>query len=353
MSVDQLSFIDSQDETLRRYDPELVNLIFNLLEDATSISVVSEFLKEKNFHHSAGSWKDLKDKRIVPLLNAGDLSIADLKKLLASVEEFPACHCYLYQCSREASRALMLTERIRGIAHTEGIPSVLESPLVLNMPDQPQITDIRWDEETRGKCLVIKVIETCEKRGRSEEIIRDGYLIKKWPISQKRAVNVIRLFESGLLEFRIHSYREGDQICYSKMQRIWSGVLSPFLPRNDFNPKSIATAKEQLWEHRDERSGEMRFQESTFVNNYGNTVQGSAARGDISSDPSVEDCLDRFSQSGARCDSSNLYWLENEDGLPSKNIHTLLSGRLNEFAITSSCTKSDYEYVFDKITSLA
>ena len=41
---------------------------------------------------------------------------------------------------------------------------------------------------------------------------------------------------------------------------------------------------------------------------------------------------------------------ENEfDTLPSRDVHVLLKGALNEFAVTAKCSKQDYEYVLTQL----
>jgi hypothetical protein len=67
--------------------------------------------------------------------------------------------------------------------------------------------------------------------------------------------------------------------------------------------------------------------------------------------------LDEFLKHKAYCDTSNVWWLkgggkqaENEfDMIPSKDVHVLLRGAINEFAVTAKCSKQDYEYVLDQL----
>ena len=41
---------------------------------------------------------------------------------------------------------------------------------------------------------------------------------------------------------------------------------------------------------------------------------------------------------------------ENEfEMLPSKDVHVILKGKLNEFAIPAQCSKQDYEYVLNQL----
>ena len=76
---------------------EAVNLICDLLRSATSLAVVTDFLKSKNISSSAGSWDEMKEKRLLPALQQQKITVADLKRLLSEAEEFGHNHIFLYQ----------------------------------------------------------------------------------------------------------------------------------------------------------------------------------------------------------------------------------------------------------------
>src|SRR5258708_4892986 len=76
---------------------EAIDSIFELLRPATSLVVVSDFLKSKNLRFSATSWEEMKEKRIIPAIRQQKISLTDLKKLLSEVEEFGRSHIFLYR----------------------------------------------------------------------------------------------------------------------------------------------------------------------------------------------------------------------------------------------------------------
>jgi hypothetical protein len=75
------------------------------METVTSLSVVGEFLKSKELHHSAGSWQDLLDKRIIPALRAQQITLKELNQLLAEVEEFDVMKVTTNSCHLNISVA--------------------------------------------------------------------------------------------------------------------------------------------------------------------------------------------------------------------------------------------------------
>ena len=79
------------------YDAAEKELLFSLLESATSIDVVSSLLKAKGLHYS-GTWQELRDKRLTPALESGALSFEELLELLRTGEEHGRQHVFFYQC---------------------------------------------------------------------------------------------------------------------------------------------------------------------------------------------------------------------------------------------------------------
>jgi hypothetical protein len=62
--TDQEEFLALAAEPLPKVTLEKLDLIMKLLPNMTSLSVVSEFLKSKGVAHSAGSWEEMREKRI-------------------------------------------------------------------------------------------------------------------------------------------------------------------------------------------------------------------------------------------------------------------------------------------------
>jgi hypothetical protein len=76
-----------------RNDTKSVKLIAKLLRQTSSLTIVSEFLKVKGLTHSASSWDDMVDKRLVPAIKAKKILIQDLIELLRNVENTVVSMC--------------------------------------------------------------------------------------------------------------------------------------------------------------------------------------------------------------------------------------------------------------------
>src|SRR5438552_153875 len=125
------------DVRLPRATSEKARLVTELLSRATSLGVVSEFLKARGLHHSAGSWDEMRDKRIIPAIGRQKLTIDDLTKLLSEVEEFGRNHTFLYQGKQGDIKKLFDEDYISRVSRRLGHPQVLNGSALVDLPDDP------------------------------------------------------------------------------------------------------------------------------------------------------------------------------------------------------------------------
>ena len=327
-----------------------VNTVLDLIENATNLTVVKDFLKSKGLHHSASGWDEIRNKRILPALEEGKLSFSDLVGLLCDVEEHGSQHVFLFGCSKKRSMELLAPERIKELLTSMGALNLMSNPLILDKPQAPTITDVRLSPDIG---LVIKVIEKrISREFIGEEELENGVYVRKYQQIVERAVNIAKLHPDGLLEIRISSHRNSSNYKWdvdSLRKRV-----SDFIPIAEFLPISIGIAKDRLWKDRASLSPEIRFSASTFRNDFGSQIRASAGSldEDLFEDEGVEESLEKFVEHDAYCDTTNIWFLIDKTRQDGKKIHVILSGELNEFSITTHCTMSDYEYVLNRIRSL-
>jgi len=327
---------------------ERAKRILNLMQPITSLPVVSEFLKSKRLHHSAGSWEELRENRVIPALRSQKVTLEDLNQQLAEVEEFGRSHTFLYTATKHDAARLLDRSHIENICEKLGITSALRDVIIEELPERPTITQIREETCDGHHAWVFKVVEKREEKTFVGETTDGDRFRKEWKIGFERAVNVAKLHATGLLEIRIQSHISSSRY-EADIKEMWV-ILSNFLPANKFAELSLRKAKYRLWDKRDSLKTKIRFCDSTMRNNIGSTIIAStgAETADLFEDSSIGPSLDRFLQNGAYCDSSNI-WFRPFDGAINREIHVLLLGRNNEFAVTGSCTRNEYEYVLNEL----
>src|SRR5262249_26385842 len=84
--------ICSRDHVMRRSrrrsyvaDTNKINLVMSLLEGATSLDVMRDFLRRKRTFSSAPTWRTLTDQRILPAIEEESITEDDLVSLLRDV----------------------------------------------------------------------------------------------------------------------------------------------------------------------------------------------------------------------------------------------------------------------------
>ncbi len=329
-----------------------VRTIVKILREVTSLQVVSDFLKDKGLMHSASKWDDMLEKRIYPYVTGRSpkLTIQDLIQLLRDSEESGRQHVFLYKTSKEMATKLLDSAHLHSALDSMGIKDLLNEPKILDQPKDATFSDVRID--SNPPTLVIKRIETrISQKPLGEKIVGD-VLTKRYALKRERAVNVIRLHADGLLEVKIGSHSNTSN--YKNDIHSFLSTVKPIIPFENFREIPLSNLKDRLWNDRTSLSEIVKFSHSTLRNDKGTVLQ--AACGsidyDLIEDEGATSSLDKFIDHDAFCDSSNIWFKKQESGVPTKDIHVLLSGESNEFALTIHCAKEDYEYVLSKIREL-
>lgn len=336
-------------------DRQLVVIIFELIKQSTSQKIVKDFLESKGIPKTFANWDDLYLRRLVPALEEGKIQVHDLRQLLQRVEEHGKQHIFLYKCDADRAASMLSEQRISKIAKESGIDALLSQPKDLYLPDSPEVVDIRLKkiyEPKAGMSLTIKVVETRYIRSLVSDTtnISAGEAIKRYSIEKKRAVNIARLHENGLLELRIAS-RDNTKKYIEDVNTLFSKIRL-FIPRLEFNNVSLSTVKDKLVKNKDSLV-DVRYSHSSAKNDYGCVMQiaTSSQEDNLTTDTGSMAAMDSFLEEDGFVTGANVY-LMIPNSSPKREIHVLLSGENNEFAIPISCTPEDYDYVLGKVITL-
>lgn len=337
--------------------------LLQLLEEKGTLTEVSNFLKRRGLTHSASSWDQMRSERILPALQQGDITEQHLLSLLGELEEHGHQHIFLYEYrddevdsvfsedEEETINLIPADEDIQANLEEIEATDVYESPRFFERPDEPSLSEVRTEEGTGGQALVIKAVETriyTETLGR-EEREGDEYAIAYRDVPV-RAVNLFRLHSHGLLELRLQQHENASQDYEEERERMW-GLVQGFLDRNDFTPLYISRAKYNLWDQRQNLQNIVRYSNSRFRDSHGNSMRAASGgrHHNLAQDQYVVDGLMAFNAGNTTCDTAIIWWLEQSNGPPSKDLRTRLAGEPNEFAITAGFNREDYEYVLRNI----
>lgn len=330
---------------------EKLRLLLTLIERATSIAVVRDFLKSRNVAHSAGSWEDLRTKRILPAIDDGKLTLADLHTLLRRTEGFGRQHTFLFTCPPDRAAAMIAQERVRALLLERGVEKTDDNPLVVDLPEQPTLVDVRFGQADGVKSMTLKEVEKRTTKRLTSEVTDDTAMTytRVYKVEHQRAINVVRLWDNGLLEVRIASRDNATR--YRDDLAHFFNRLKPIIARNEFVEISLRQLKKNLWEKRAELQHLVKFSTYTLQDDEGISLRANAVftEDDLAGSERVAKSLEQFNADTVRCSESNIYFKITEDGETVKEIHVLLNGEDNEFAVTAAITEEEYEYVLRQV----
>jgi hypothetical protein len=324
-----------------------VKLILELLEQVATKEVVVNFLKGKGLPFS-GSWAELVEKRVLPAVDDGKVTIEELTSLLAASEEHGRQHIFLYRLNEDSVCQLSEELLLPRLAEL-GLDGLIGNPEILNEPENATISDIRWD----AGALVVKVISKLSKYEAVDETQdADGFFVKRYKVVSSRVVSVVKVNVSGLVEIKISSKHNSTRYAEDVLSLL--NMLKAILPMKDIigSPVSLYASKTGIWERRGELAGVIRFSDATLKNSLGYSLKAATPTRDydLLEDEGVNTSMTTFQGRDIYCDTNNIFFKSVEGcATPSKEVHVLMSGEGNEFAITTYCKDEDYNYVLRKI----
>jgi hypothetical protein len=322
--------------------------VLDLLADATSLEVVSDFLRKKGLRHSAGSWKDMREKRLQVYLDDFSISLDELVQLVSSAEESGDQHVFLFQGNADHAVQMMDRDTAHARLRAAGLEHLINGPDMERTPATPTIVEVRWEAAEVDLNMVIKVAEVRTKRILERERTINGKYVKIYSDKKVRAVNVAKLHRSGLLELRIQSHDNSNK--YDGDLTRFMRIINSFIPSARFTEISLSKAKDTMWAKREELRELIRYTDASVIDEQGNRIQAATGSdqsnlSDSAAGKSVDFVLKE--DANAYCSDSNIWFLKS-DKLPNQ-VHVLLNGASNEFAIPRKCSAADYNYVLSQI----
>lgn len=329
--------------------------VFGLIREASSLEVVRDFLRDRKVPITAPNWDELYIQRILPALESKKLTIEDFSVLLRQVEEYGKQHIFLFKCTPADAQKILGRARVESVATDLGVLERMSIPLHLEMPEAPEIVDIRLEDAPNGSGPISLTVKICETRETSK-LVEDSLdaamsrRTKTYQITKKRAISIAHLDRNGLLQIRIAS-RDTSTKYHEQLSAIISMILK-FVPINVFEPVSLSKAKETLYNKQQDFAGIIRYSTTTAMNDFGISMNLAASNlsKDLSEDGGSSAAMKSFMAEKGFVTGSNIWFIMPDDA--SRQIHVYLSGERNEFAITATCTPGEYSYVIEKILSL-
>ena len=240
------------------------NTLFDALEQVATLQEVRDFLKDRSMKFSAGSWERMRDDRLGPALQSGDLRDLDIYKFIAECEEHGRQHVFLYRCKKRDVARYVDRSRVRGWLRKVGAPGLIEAPQILYLPKNPTLSEVRWEAGSPTPLLVIKRIERRVHRTFLGEERKGKQILRRYEEDVVRAVNLWKLRSDGLLELRVQSHRNSSM--YGEdVSSMWQ-LISELIPLADCTMIPLTKATDTTLANRERLASEIRFSDSRLSN---------------------------------------------------------------------------------------
>ena len=163
---------------------------------------------------------------------SGKITRNDLISLLRDVEEYGRQHVFLYKTSK--TNGLQLTNTNSSASNKRFRSGALsDHPPVLDRPNDLTLADVRVEPVQGGNRIVVKAVEMRLYRKFISEERHGNRITRIYEEIEDRAVNMVRLLPSGMLEMRIQTL-ECRAYYSNQIAQFWS-LINPILPQLNFS----------------------------------------------------------------------------------------------------------------------
>lgn len=329
--------------------------LFEVLENQTTLDSVRKVLKEAGEAHSASSWKSMIETRLKPHILDGRLAASDLISLIQVAEEHSTKHVLLfkYDTSKLDDLLPLFDEaKIYSWAKNRSYPLKGEYRFAAK-PKNPIVSEVRIDRKNGGSAFSIKISRTLTKTKRHGEpiLLEDGLVVVGKQI-EYRAVDLLKIYENGVIEARIHARR--NVVSYPAIAETLFKLLDEIIDRSMITEISLSPAKKFISDvkNSDVVSEKFHVFEAGFRNSFGDRLHSSALQesGGIHASKVMPRVISQFSDSGndSHCDRGRVGYIYNG----TKTINVILTEGINEIILTAHLTQDEFDSTIDAILKI-
>lgn len=329
-------------------DATSLNRALAAIKNGTSIGAVSAYLRRRKVPHSANSWDQLVDQRIRPALGSGRLTDSDIRELLREAEDFGHQHVFFFDASKQHPDAagIVKAEKIKRYIRKRGWEGLIDSVRVLGLPSGTEPVDIHFD----GTYAAFKFVERRTIIVQTRQETANGYLVTRTP-ETVRAVSLLTVFDSGLLEIRTQSitgtpdYRAIANDIWGQVSDYFQGMhygemdLSRLRRRFVVNPSEAVRSIVRVRRAMGSDSDGTKF-DVAMGDPHGDLLQSDAGVRGLSAMGGV---------ASTRLGHTSVGFLPQVGGVPHRELGVFLLPGVNEIRVLPNCTRAEYEYIRGQI----
>lgn len=326
--------------------------LFEVLENQATLDAVRAFLRQKKLSHSASSWTNMINARIAPALLNGSITSDEIIGVIREAEEHGKKHVRLFyfpEDSLDELRKAIKQDLVAAWAKEKGYPGTGEYVFAA-CPPSPVVSEVRVGDGEDKDALIIKIARTehRRKRGVLTEIAgREVYLADRVPF---RAVDVLKIHSSGLVEVRL-TPRAEPPISYAGSANSVLSHINGLIETALIAELSLSTAKDSFSDQQKAQQVIENFElyETQHKNDRGDRIQSSsqAEQGGILTSDVMTKVITQFTVDDpeAYCERVRVSYQFGKI----KRINAILSDDNNEIIFTAGLSRVEYDEVLKAI----
>ncbi len=288
------------------------------------------------------------ETRVEPVLANGSVTVDELIGLIREAEEHGSKHVRLFHydvSNIDELKQAIEPQTVAAWAKGKGFPEVGEYVFAA-FPEHPVVAEVRIGDGEDTDALIIKIARTEYRRKRGVLTEYDGrqvYVSDRVPF---RAVDVLKLHTSGLLEVRLNP-RSEPPISYPGFAASVLSQLEGLINPTRIGELSLSNAKNSFSDLQKKKEVAENFElyETQHKNDRGDRIQSTsqADQGGILESDVMTEVIKQFTVGDpeAYCERVRVSYQFGEI----KKINAILSEDINEIIFTAGLSRQEFDAV--------
>jgi hypothetical protein len=200
-----------------------------------------------------------------------------------------------------------------------------------------------WLLKIYGHAVITRATGVVEHRG-------ENTFWREFVSEPLRIVLIARWNNPSLLELRVQR-NESRRRMEGWLQQLWN-MLKPGLIPDQFEEWDLSKVAAQLILQQEKHQKTYEFRDASVVDGKGihAKFEAESDTGNLWSSEETKEAIKGYMKAKSSCDALAITWLSNPNGLPQKELRTMLGARRrNEMIVPAHCSSGELDHVTDQL----
>ena len=329
--------------------------LFELVDHFCTIDQIKAVLRQAqgntDVRLSAPTKQEMIQKNLRSALDSYALPIERVYDLVRDAEENGNQHILYYQVAKKLSPNLSF-DAAAGKLWGADWQAKMQFPRFNLVPDKFLYADYRpWNPEKKPSDWVLKLYGQFQFERPTGVVQKETErkILREFEIEDKRVVLVVRWNAPNLLEIRVPTDTSKKRVA-GYAATAWS-MIGRVIAEDLVVPWDLSSARGRMLEEGKKNASIYRARDTRVRNEHTTyTIESNELNGTLFDSVDDAETLRRTLDKKGECLNLSIFWLEQKDGVPSREIRTIIGeSRPNELVVPGQCAPRDVEYVTEQL----